>query len=47
MTAREAIQNMIENLKNGNFKISILDDGEPRGVTAETIANLERILEND
>jgi hypothetical protein len=39
----EVIQNMIDNLSAGAFKVMICDDGAERDVTAETIANLKRI----
>lgn len=40
----QAIRNIIENLQAGAFKVVICDDGPERDITAETIANLKRIV---
>ena len=40
---KQSIQNIIDNLSAGAFKVMICDDGTERDITAETIDNLKRI----
>ena len=39
----QKIMNMIDNLQRGNFQIIMLDDGQPKDVTADNIKSLQMI----